>query len=87
MIAEEGSDWAEKVLRLEDMKVYWVRLLLEYGRVIRDDREALGYDGDGTNTECGLLCCKFDIARVASHVGSQASKYFYVYESICTVIR
>lgn len=48
MIAEEGSDWAEKVLRLEDMKVYWVRLLLEYGRVIRDDREALGYDGDGT---------------------------------------
>lgn len=40
------------------------------------------------NTECGLLCSgKFHIARVASHVGSQASKYFYVYESICTVIR
>ncbi|KAI9856604.1 MAG: hypothetical protein M1813_008864 [Trichoglossum hirsutum] len=46
MIAEEGMDWAEKVLRKEDMLVYTLRLLLEYARVIDDRREKLGFVGD-----------------------------------------
>lgn len=38
MIAEEGHEWAEKVLRKEDMLVYTYRLLLEYKRVTSDER-------------------------------------------------
>lgn len=42
-IAEEGREWAAKVLRKEDMEIYFYRLLLEYGRVMHDDRANLGY--------------------------------------------
>ncbi|POS68762.1 hypothetical protein DHEL01_v212844 [Diaporthe helianthi] len=35
-----GSEWAEKVLRKEDMKLYVYRLVLEYARLMRDDRDA-----------------------------------------------
>ncbi|KAK3298564.1 glycosyltransferase family 90 protein [Chaetomium fimeti] len=45
-IAEAGREWAAKVLRKEDMSVYVLRLLLEYGRVIDDKREVLGWVGD-----------------------------------------
>lgn len=45
-IAEEGRDWAEKVLRVEDMRVYTLRLLLEYARVMDPERERLGWIGD-----------------------------------------
>ncbi|KAI0006490.1 glycosyltransferase family 90 protein [Xylariaceae sp. FL0662B] len=42
-IAEEGRKWANKALRREDMEVYLFRLLLEWGRVIDDDRDKLGF--------------------------------------------
>lgn len=45
-IAMDGKEWAEKVLRKEDMQVYVLRLLLEYGRVIDDRRETLGWVED-----------------------------------------
>jgi len=43
-IAEQGRDWASKALRKEDMQVYLFRLLLEWGRVVSDDRETMMYD-------------------------------------------
>ena len=43
-IAEEGRNWANKVLRKEDMEVYFFRLLLEWGRLTDDNREKLGFD-------------------------------------------
>ncbi|KAJ4294985.1 hypothetical protein N0V90_006993 [Kalmusia sp. IMI 367209] len=45
-IAMAGKEWAEKVLRKEDMLVYLLRLLLEYRRVCEDERELLGWVGD-----------------------------------------
>lgn len=43
-IGADGRDWAAKALRKEDMQVYMFRLLLEWGRLVDDDREELGYD-------------------------------------------
>lgn len=45
-IASEGKDWAEKVLRKEDMQIYVFRLLLEYARVMDDGREKMGWVDD-----------------------------------------
>ena len=42
-IAQQGKEWAAKTLRKEDMQIYMFRLLLEYGRVMDDHREMLGY--------------------------------------------
>ncbi len=42
-IAEEGRKWANKAIRREDMEVYLFRLLLEWGRVIDNDRDSLGF--------------------------------------------
>ncbi|ROV98924.1 hypothetical protein VSDG_03841 [Cytospora chrysosperma] len=42
-LALQGRHWADKVLRKEDMEVWFFRLLLEYGRVIDDDRENIGF--------------------------------------------
>ena len=46
-IAEEGRHWAGKALRKEDMEIYFFRLLLEWGRLTDDRRDALGYTMDG----------------------------------------
>lgn len=43
-IAEQGKKWAEQVLRKEDMEVYFFRLLLEYGRLVDDRRDGIGFD-------------------------------------------
>ncbi|ETS88268.1 hypothetical protein PFICI_02096 [Pestalotiopsis fici W106-1] len=43
VIAREGGEWAKKALRKEDMRVYMFRLLLEWGRLIDDNREGLGF--------------------------------------------
>ncbi|EPS41524.1 hypothetical protein H072_4583 [Dactylellina haptotyla CBS 200.50] len=43
-IAEQGRYWAKKVLRKEDFEVWFFRLLLEYGRVIDDNRDKIGFD-------------------------------------------
>jgi len=45
-IAIAGQDWANKVLRREDMQIYVLRLLLEYARLSDDGREKLGFVGD-----------------------------------------
>lgn len=42
-IATEGAEIAQKVLRKEDMEVYMFRLLLEWGRIIDDQRGQLGF--------------------------------------------
>jgi hypothetical protein len=43
MIAEKGREWAGKVLRKEDMEVYFFRLLLEWGRLTDDRRDEIGF--------------------------------------------
>lgn len=45
-IALRGKEWAEKVLRKEDMEVYLFRLLLEWGRLTDDARDELGFQLD-----------------------------------------
>jgi hypothetical protein len=42
-IAEQGQRWAGKAIRREDMEVYMFRLLLEWGRVIDDNRDEIGF--------------------------------------------
>lgn len=42
-IADQGRKWAEKALRREDAEVYLFRLLLEYGRVVDDWRNEIGF--------------------------------------------
>ncbi|KAF2230977.1 glycosyltransferase family 90 protein [Viridothelium virens] len=42
-MAEQGRMWAEKALRNEDFEVYFFRLLLEYGRLVDDNRATIGY--------------------------------------------
>jgi hypothetical protein len=44
-IAERSKEWADKVLRNVDFEVWFFRLLLEYGRVIDDRRDEIGYPG------------------------------------------
>ncbi|KZZ92020.1 Lipopolysaccharide-modifying protein [Moelleriella libera RCEF 2490] len=46
LIAERGRDWAEQVLRREDMKLYVWRLLLEWARICDRNRDILGFVGD-----------------------------------------
>lgn len=45
-LALAGQDWANKVLRNEDMLIYVMRLLLEFARICDDNRESLGFVGD-----------------------------------------
>ena len=45
LIAEQGREWAGKVLRKEDMEIYLFRLLLEWGRVTDDNRDGIGLEG------------------------------------------
>ncbi|KAI9856044.1 MAG: hypothetical protein M1813_009264 [Trichoglossum hirsutum] len=40
-IAEDGRTWAQRVLRKVDVQTVFFRLLLEYGRLINDDRDML----------------------------------------------
>ncbi|KAH0565848.1 hypothetical protein GP486_000745, partial [Trichoglossum hirsutum] len=40
-IAEDGRAWAQRALRKEDMQSAFFRLLLEYGRLLNDDRDSL----------------------------------------------
>ncbi|EXJ73106.1 uncharacterized protein A1O5_04255 [Cladophialophora psammophila CBS 110553] len=42
-IAEQGRSWAQNVLRNEDLEVWYFRLLLEYGRLIDDNRHNIGF--------------------------------------------
>lgn len=42
-IAERSRQWSGKVLRKVDMELWFFRLLLEYARVVDDNRENLGF--------------------------------------------
>jgi hypothetical protein len=44
-VAERSREWARRGLRNEDLEVWMFRLLLEYGRVVDDERESVGYVG------------------------------------------
>ncbi|KAM3435394.1 hypothetical protein MY4824_004860 [Beauveria thailandica] len=46
VIAVESRNWANAVYRNEDMKLYVWRLLLEYARVVDDNRHRLAFTGD-----------------------------------------
>ncbi|KAI1855893.1 hypothetical protein JX265_011976 [Neoarthrinium moseri] len=50
-IAQEGAEWAQKVLRREDMMLYTWRVLLEYARVVDPNRDRLGYVKDLVQSE------------------------------------
>lgn len=50
-VGANGAEWARQVLRREDMEVYMFRLLLEYGRIIDDNRDYVGYVGDGSEVD------------------------------------
>lgn len=50
-IARQGREWAKKVLRRDDIEVYMFRLLLEYGRIIDDNRDRIGYSEDGSELD------------------------------------
>ncbi|KAH7326296.1 putative endoplasmic reticulum-resident kdel protein [Stachybotrys elegans] len=45
-MAQQGQEWAERVLRREDMKLYVWRLLLEWARLCDENRDTLGYVAD-----------------------------------------
>ncbi|KAL8787938.1 MAG: hypothetical protein Q9213_001965 [Squamulea squamosa] len=42
-MAEQSSEWAKQALRNEDLEVWLFRLLLEYGRLVDDNRESIGF--------------------------------------------
>lgn len=42
-IADQGRKWASRALRKEDMEIYFFRLLLEWGRLVDDRRDEIGF--------------------------------------------
>lgn len=44
-VADQGRAWARMALRKEDMQIYLFRLLLEWARIVDDERETIGYNG------------------------------------------
>jgi hypothetical protein len=44
-IARRSSEWHDRVLRNVDFEAWFFRLLLEYGRVVDDAREEIGFPG------------------------------------------
>ncbi|KAG6020425.1 hypothetical protein E4U19_006366 [Claviceps sp. Clav32 group G5] len=48
-MARASSDWAGKTLRKVDMEAWFFRLLLEYARVVDDDRASIGFDLSSMN--------------------------------------
>lgn len=51
MVAAQSREWAHKVLRDEDLQIYTFRLLLEYARLSDDNRDLIGYSGDGSELD------------------------------------
>lgn len=43
LIVEQGKEWTGRVLRKEDMEIYFFRLLLEWGRLTDDRRDQIGF--------------------------------------------
>lgn len=51
VIAAQSREWAQHALRDEDLDIYLYLLLLEYGRIIDDNRDIIGYSGDGSELD------------------------------------
>ncbi|CAI7644905.1 unnamed protein product [Penicillium crustosum] len=51
VIASRSREWAQHALRSEDLDIYLYLLLLEYGRIIDDNRDSIGYGGDGSELD------------------------------------
>ncbi|KAJ5135213.1 CAZyme family GT90 [Penicillium bovifimosum] len=51
VLASQGREWAQHALRSEDLDIYLYLLLLEYGRIIDDNRDSIGYSGDGSELD------------------------------------
>ncbi|TRM65673.1 glycosyltransferase family 90 protein [Schizophyllum amplum] len=47
-IALAGAQWGAEFWRQEDLRAYFVRLILEYARVMSEDREAMSYHEPGS---------------------------------------
>lgn len=45
-IAMAGQEWANRVLRKEDMQIYVLRLFMEFARLGDDRREKMGWVDD-----------------------------------------
>ncbi|KAK0654622.1 KDEL motif-containing protein 1 [Lasiodiplodia hormozganensis] len=45
-LANQGQEWAQQVLRKEDMQVYMYRLILEFARVCDENRTLLAFTDD-----------------------------------------
>lgn len=42
-IARQGREWAQKTLRMVDLELTMLRILMEYGRVINDERDEMNF--------------------------------------------
>ncbi|KIX95863.1 uncharacterized protein Z520_08571 [Fonsecaea multimorphosa CBS 102226] len=42
-IARQGRDWAQKTLRMVDLELTMLRVLMEYGRLVSDHRQEMGF--------------------------------------------
>ncbi|KAJ5204360.1 CAZyme family GT90 [Penicillium cinerascens] len=51
VIAAQSREWAHAALRDADLDIYLYLLLLEYGRIIDDNRDSIGYSGDGSELD------------------------------------
>lgn len=51
VIAAQSRQWAHLAMRDEDLDIYLYLLLLEYGRIIDDNRDSIGYSGDGSELD------------------------------------
>lgn len=51
VIATQSREWAHLAMRDEDLDIYLYLLLLEYGRIIDDNRDNIGYSGDGSELD------------------------------------
>jgi hypothetical protein len=50
-IAEQGQKWAEQAFGQKDMEIYLFRLLMEWGRLISDNRDQLGFRTSANGVE------------------------------------
>lgn len=41
----------ERWIEADTLQIYMFRLLLEYGRIIDDNRDRIGYSGDGSELD------------------------------------
>ncbi|RMZ82947.1 hypothetical protein DV737_g1821, partial [Chaetothyriales sp. CBS 132003] len=45
-IAKESRDWTQKTLRAEDLEIVFIRVLIEYARIMDDNRDKMNFEID-----------------------------------------